>query len=94
MDHYAKLLTEKQQQFLNAYYMENYSLTEIADDFQVSPQAVHLQMQRSIAKLEKYDQQLQLIAKQQTLLKLIEQLKNEPLSERVQTIVQHMGDVI
>jgi len=38
---YAALLTDKQMNYIELYYADDYSLAEIAEEFQVSRQAVY-----------------------------------------------------
>ena len=38
---YGALLTEKQRQCLELYFCEDYSLAEVAEEMQVSRQAIH-----------------------------------------------------
>ena len=76
-DFYAPLLTEKQQKYLQYYFHENYSLAEIAEQFDISRQAVYEHIRRSEAALEEYEQRLQLLAsfeKRSVCLKQIEQI--------------------
>ncbi len=61
-DIYAPLLTAKQREVLQLYFSDNYSLAEIAGDYQISRQAVHDLIQRSLSALEKFDRKLGLYA--------------------------------
>lgn len=40
-DFYQSLLTNKQKNYLELFYLQDYSLSEIADTFEVSRQAVY-----------------------------------------------------
>ncbi|MBM6984609.1 MAG: YlxM family DNA-binding protein [Acidaminococcaceae bacterium] len=52
---YGALLTKKQQQCLELYFCEDYSLAEIADEMQVSRQAIHDLLKRVEQVLEHYE---------------------------------------
>ncbi|WP_155286671.1 putative DNA-binding protein [Lacticaseibacillus zhaodongensis] len=60
---YKELLTKKQQEYLELYYGDDYSLGEIAADAGVSRQAVYDNIKRSDAALEEYEGKLHLLAK-------------------------------
>ncbi|WP_027090897.1 YlxM family DNA-binding protein [Cohnella thermotolerans] len=66
-DFYGSLLTEKQQMFLKCYYHDDYSLSEIADDFDISRQAVYEHLKRSEQILEDYEKKLGLAARHERL---------------------------
>lgn len=57
---YANLLTEKQMNYLELYYADDYSLGEIAEEYQVSRQAVYDNLKRSSKLLENYERRLHL----------------------------------
>jgi predicted DNA-binding protein YlxM (UPF0122 family) len=57
-DFYGPLLTERQQELLQAYYLEDLSLAEIAESEGVSRQAVHDLIKRSEAALLEYEEKL------------------------------------
>lgn len=54
-DFYGALLTDKQQSILSLYYQDNFSLGEIAADFEVSRQAVYEHLKRAEQALEDYE---------------------------------------
>src|SRR5699024_6905555 len=58
---YGSLLTDKQQEYLHLYYAEDYSLGEIASEFDVSRQAVYDNIRRTEALLTTYEEKLHLI---------------------------------
>jgi len=62
-DFYGPLLTERQQEVINLYYENDWSLAEIAESMEVSRQAVHDLLRRSEAALEDYEQRLGLVEK-------------------------------
>ncbi|TWS95567.1 MULTISPECIES: putative DNA-binding protein [unclassified Streptococcus] len=55
---YAALLTDKQMNYIELYYADDYSLTEIAEEFQVSRQAVYDNIKRTEKILEDYEMKL------------------------------------
>lgn len=57
---YQDLLTDKQQLYFNAYYLDDYSLQEIADLYQVSRNAVHDQLKKTEEHLINYEQVLKI----------------------------------
>lgn len=73
-DFYELLLTEKQQTFLKYYFHDDFSLGEIAAEFEISRQAVYEHIKRAEQMLEIYEQKLGLLVKQQKMNKGLEQL--------------------
>lgn len=61
-DFYGPLLTEKQQELVKQYYLEDLSLAEIAEGAGVSRQAVHDLIKRAESALEEYERKLGLVA--------------------------------
>ncbi|MDO4667293.1 MAG: putative DNA-binding protein [Streptococcus sp.] len=55
---YATLLTDKQMNYIELYYADDYSLAEIAEEFQVSRQAVYDNIKRTEKILETYEMKL------------------------------------
>lgn len=52
---YSTLLTEKQMNYMELYYADDFSLGEIAEEYQVSRQAVYDNIKRTERILEDYE---------------------------------------
>ncbi|EMT46929.1 putative DNA-binding protein [Anoxybacillus flavithermus] len=74
-DFYQSLLTPKQRNYMSLYYLDDYSLGEIAEEYEVSRQAVYDNIKRTEAMLEDYEQKLLLFQKFQQRQKLLHVLK-------------------
>lgn len=59
-DFYQALLTPKQRSYMEMYYLEDLSLGEIAETFEVSRQAVYDNIRRTEAMIESYEKKLHL----------------------------------
>lgn len=57
---YNSLLTDKQQELVELYYYHDLSLGEIANQQEISRQAVYDNLKRAERSLQKYDEKLQL----------------------------------
>lgn len=62
-DFYQALLTPKQRDYLELYYLEDLSLGEISETFDVSRQAVYDNIRRTETMLKKYEEKLKLYDK-------------------------------
>ncbi|AIE59626.1 putative DNA-binding protein [Bacillus methanolicus] len=74
-DFYQSLLTPKQRSYMSLYYLDDYSLGEIAEEYDVSRQAVYDNIKRTEAMLEEYEEKLLLFQKFQERSKLISKMK-------------------
>lgn len=59
-DFYHSLLTEKQRAYVELYYLEDYTFSEIADTLNVTRQAVYDNLKRTKDLLEDYEKNLEL----------------------------------
>ncbi|WP_082234196.1 putative DNA-binding protein [Halobacillus massiliensis] len=74
LDFYQSLLTPKQRNYMELYYLEDYSLGEISENFNVSRQAVYDNIRRTEAMLEEYEDKLLLYEKFQKRQRILEQM--------------------
>ena len=75
-DFYHSLLTDKQRSYMSLYYLDDFSLGEIAEEYEVSRQAVYDNIKRTEAMLEEYESKLLLFKKFQERSRLLKQLKS------------------
>lgn len=73
-DFYQSLLTEKQRSYMHLYYLDDHSLGEIANEYEISRQAVYDNIRRTEAMLEEYEDKLRLFEKFQNRQMVIERL--------------------
>ena len=72
-DYYGELLTDKQQIYFKDYYFNNLTLSEIAENENVSRNAIHKQIKDSENKLLNYEKVLK---QYQNSLKIKEIIKD------------------
>lgn len=73
-DYYGDLLTEKQKEYFKDYYFNNLTLQEIADNNNVSRNAVHKNIKEILNKLDYYEDKLKLYNNKNKIEKLIENI--------------------
>lgn len=83
-DFYGALLTERQRRCIELHYLNDWSLAEVAEKFDVSRQAVHDILKRSVQVMEDFESKLELVEnyeKEQQILNeivtLIKQAKKD-----------------
>ena len=75
-DFYGQLLTEKQQDVCHLYFEDDCSLSEIAEELQVSRQAVHDMIKKSRKALGEYEEKLGLVRKFRQRRKEYREIRN------------------
>lgn len=96
-DFYASLLTKTQREYMELYYIEDYSLGEIANEKQVSRQAAYDNIKRSEKVLETYEKKLSLydkfIRRQQLLADLTLYIEDDIDSKELLSIVKQLKNI-
>lgn len=62
-DFYGELLTKRQQQVYENVVLEDYSISEVAEELGISRQGVHDMIKRCNRSLEEYEEKLHLVEK-------------------------------
>lgn len=76
-DFYQPLLTPKQQEYLDLYYLNDFSLGEIAESCHVTRQAVYDNLKRAEKTLEAFEEKLGLFRKYHSRIALISELREQ-----------------
>ena len=94
---YGKLLTEKQYQVLNDYYNNDLSLSEIAENLQITRQAVRDNIKKGENKLFEYEEKLNVMKKTMEqeekiaiILSEINKIQNDSSDKEVEKILEHI----
>lgn len=69
-DIYGVLLTDTQQKYFEDYYFNNYSLSEISENYSVTRNAVHKSLKETLEKLNNYESKLKLKEKLEAIKQL------------------------
>ena len=77
LDYYGDFLTRHQREIFSEYYNEDLSMSEIAENYNVSKSAIQDMIQRTMKRLNELEDHLKLIEKDNKLNELMEQMKKE-----------------
>ena len=86
-DYYGELLSDSQKNYFIDYYFHNLTLSEIAENNNVSKNAVSKDLKLATSKLEDFDSKLKLIDKDKKIINLIKKEGNEELLEKINNIL-------
>ena len=95
---YSTLLTEKQMNYMELYYADDFSLGEIAEEYEVSRQAVYDNIKRTSKILEDYVTKIHLfsdyIVREQLLEKMTEYIhEHYPEDQVLQGYVKQIQEI-
>lgn len=77
---YKSLLTHTQQEIAGDYFLADLSITEVAENRNVSRSAVEDALKKACQKLDEYESNLRLFEKRDNLLKITSKLKERALN--------------
>ena len=86
-DYYGNLLTDKQQAYFEDYYFNNYTLSEISENSNVSRNAIHKQLKEVEDKLCYYESKQQLYDKSKKITLLLEKINDEDLKNKIEELL-------
>lgn len=94
---YGKLLTEKQYQVISDYYNEDLSLSEIAENNNISRQGVRDIIKKGESKLFEYEEKLQIMKKTpenektiQLILSQLSKIQDNSSDKKVEKILNEV----
>ena len=91
---YGNLLTEKQKSILNDFLNNNLSLTEIAESYGVTRQAINDLIKRTIKILQSYEDKLGLLAKFKNIKSKVEKASLCIDSGDNQKVKEYLNDIL
>ena len=95
---YSTLLTEKQMNYIELYYADDFSLGEIAEEYGVSRQAVYDNIKRTDKILENYERKLHLysnfIVREELINKMQDHVKeNYPEDQVLLELINNIQEI-
>ena len=92
-DLYQALLTDKQKEYFESYYFDNYSITEISENLKVSRNAVHDQLKKTVNKLKDFEDKLGLRSSGKEKSKIIKKILEVSKDEEVNKLLTELKKV-
>ncbi len=86
-DLYSSLLTNKQREYFEDYYFRNLSFSEMAQNYEVSRNAIFKQLKITKEKLEEFEKNLKLLDKKNRLLKIASLVKDDKLKKEIENLI-------
>ena len=86
-DLYQELLTTKQKNYFEDYYFQNLSLGEMAENYDVSRNAIFKQIHIVIEKLEEYEEKLQLFKKKKKLEEISQSIDDLSIRKQLEELI-------
>ena len=93
-DFYGELLTERQQQVYESVVLEDYSLSEVAEDLGISRQGVHDMIKRCNHTLEEYEAKLHLVEKFLNIREQVHRIKEIAADYQAQEITEISNEIL
>ena len=90
---YGSLLTSKQNEFMDYYYNQDLSLSEIAENNGITRQAVNTILIKCKKKLESYEKKLKFMQKQEKLKEEIEKLRKTNMTVEQDRILSKITEI-
>lgn len=82
-EHYAPLLSERQREVLTSFLLDDLSLAEIAENLQISRQAVHEHLIKGCQELDGFEEKLGWCHKWQDLRQTLDELETKYQGQKI-----------
>lgn len=92
-DFYGELLTERQQVY-ESVVLEDYSLSEVAEELGISRQGVHDMIKRCNHTLEEYEGKLHLVEKFLSIREQVRRIKQIAATYQAQEITEISNEIL
>lgn len=87
---YRKILTEKQADVIDLYYNQNLSLSEIAEDLNISRQAVRKSIVEAEKNLFMLEEKLEILEKQMKREEKIDKILKKIEDEKLKKLIEEL----
>ena len=82
-DYYGELFTPKQKKYFEDYYFNNFSITEISENENISRNAVFKQIKYVENKLNYYEEKLEIYKRNKKIEKLVDCINDNDLKSKI-----------
>ena len=86
-DLYSGLLTQKQRDYFEDYYFNNLSFSEMAENYDVSRNAIFKQIHIVTSKLKEYEEILKLLEKKKKIEEIILNVDDEIIKNKLEELI-------
>ncbi len=86
-DYYGDLFSNLAKTYFEAYYFDNLSLAEIAENVDKSRNDIHKNIKNTVKKLYEYETKLKLYEKEAKLKKIITKINDEKLKKEIEELL-------
>lgn len=93
-DFYGELLTERQQQVYESVVLEDYSLSEVAEELGISRQGVHDMIKRCNKTLEEYEEKLHLVERFLNIRSQVKEIRRLAAQYQAQEIAEISAEIL
>lgn len=87
-DYYGELLNEDNKKYFEDYYFDNLSLSEIAENSDISRNAVHKHIKSTESKLMFYEEKLKLNKKDKKIREILKKINDVEIKEELEKIFE------
>ncbi len=84
---YKNLLNEREKNYFEYYFYEDYSLNEIAELYKVSKAYSSKYLNKVISKLMKYEKLLNINEKNNNIRELLNKIRNEEIKNKIEELL-------
>ena len=92
-DVYQNILTEKQMSYFESYYFDDLSISEISENMNVSRNAVHDQLKRTVKKLHDLEMKLNLKRMKDQRKRIYDRIRNESNIDIIKQLIDECEKV-
>ena len=89
--YYKNLFSKKQKIYLELYFEEDYSFSEIAEKYSITRQAIFDNIKRGTKQLDDYEKKLNIYSKELELKEKLEKLKDRFSKNELEKIISELG---